>query len=72
NQSAIEKAVTLYRQALREVPDSIELATDTAKLLARLGRRPEAVEVLADLEIRVPPSKRDPRVKGILKSMKSM
>ncbi|MBK9122578.1 MAG: hypothetical protein IPM16_05570 [Chloroflexi bacterium] len=72
NQSAIEKAVALYREALREVPESIELGADTAELLVRLGRRPEAVEVLAELEIRVPAAKRDPRVKAIVKAMKSV
>lgn len=72
NQSAIEKAVNMYREALREVPDNVELAADAAELLVRLGRRPEAVELLSDLEVRVPSAKRDARVKSIYKAMKTL
>ncbi len=48
--SALEKAITLSRDALHESPNNAELVANTIRLLTEFGRRSEAVSIFKKFE----------------------
>lgn len=70
NGSALEKAITLCRVALKGAPASTDLAVTTARLLVEFGRRVEAYEVLKACEAATKGSPPDERIKELLTALK--
>lgn len=70
NHSAMEKAITLSREALKEAPTHAELVATTMKLLTEFGRRSEAYEILRRYEDLTKGQPLDERVKEAATALK--